>query len=496
MAQRWIVFQKEYRKNNPGTSMQDAGVVWRELKKGVQTSVTIMTLPIEVGEYMSQFLRDHCVAKLQRTTKWTRRITQKRLLALYNTLPTYKEVNVYLRDRIVMPVTTRVDLLNFNMTRSTITQFNGQLILTHWQTNSKSVRVESSYLETVNALIDPTTMLATMYRRKRHSDDEHCVRIVKTYIRNALMCLLPRLVAKEYIDALFAAKERNIHDESTPLIPVPKGDDERNKYVRTIASLKEMCAWIGGVDESTTFVMNDTQLTRRCQKTLFDIFFAYKLLQTRASTLFDHIKVTTKDVLEYIQQQLDVGKPVKVAFYSVVSFPRPDNEKQDELNTSVFVLDMVTKNEGTYTQYKLGEEREMTSHPISGPNMLQHMLRTKTVPGIVDPFTFKALYRSDFLAATPQGWLLSIVGDLLEEFELRPANNLSLTQSDIQEQLLPVGIGSPNMRMLILYTLWSNKSTDLWLYSEKRQHRLTVEKELLVSSRAIRMLFDSYVLLE
>jgi len=492
---KWQAFRQYYATSNPGSNIQAVSIAWREYKEqhGITTKptnntnvevvpmvknvsgviqLTLLGLPLDLVRYLMPFLASQSIARLHRTCKQTKEWTKARLEVLYHSLPTHKEVSFFLQNRMVLPYRTSVELLSKRTEqdwRTTLTLHNGQLALTLM--NQKHVKVRSNYLENnEHVWIDPTTMLAVMYSRKNVTEDrgEYGMSVIREYIQNILMPWLPTVSEDEDIVTLSNTEQKRIK-------PVPTGE-EREVYVEAVKQLITINAWMCNAN----FSVPNQDLMNLVQRILSSIGDLVAVIPNRSLSLCHCMEVTTTSVLEYIRHQL-VRKPIKMAFLSTVDAPNPDNEKQEGFYIKVSMLDMTDMNTGTYTEYILRGD-ETTTYPQDGAKVLANMLKTKQLPGVVDPHTIKMMFRDVVIPTSLQHWLWDTLGHACNNFGIL----LGMDSDNIARTLRRQSINTKTMFSFVLYELWCSKNTKMW---EETRREQIIGKTTIMTAAVVGILY-------
>lgn len=411
---------------------------------------TLANVPREVGEHISSFLPSKSVVTMQRTTKRTKEFTQKQLEEICKEFPTQQEVVNYVKDILlgsfgihflVLPGSLPIGTIEFTLLSE------GGEIKRYSNAIDENADDPPRPTETVNyanvaayctKFVDPPTMNVIMRRRKGCNKmpmyaGDYDVYMVRVYIDTILRPIMRYLLEEKEIDTIFfSPKEVDI--DILPLKPVPIVIEELRIYRLAIMHLHFASNWCiarGYLSPDRDELENNPHDIVRSR-----LKVVYRAYVEAATPGADEV-LTTSNLLEYIQLQLNTNKPVRVAFLSIEEVEEHTNLLKIR---SVYELVLKDANSGTYTRrgyYIVSNETVYESS--SGPEAYQRILSTKLVPGIVDLFTAKAIVQEkgsyerqwyDEIAPTIRG-ALRFVGTSLNfnfGFDL-PTFKLSMSHS-------------------------------------------------------------------
>lgn len=483
----WQSFRRDYAKKNPGTPLTVVANAWREYKDSItrQTNtilretdnkVSLVSLPDDVIQIILFLLSEKDLLKTCLVCRRMYQSCRKRIKSiLTKALPTHREIEAFLRDRVVIQNT---DLYVFDTEKDrirSITIHDG--VITNTITKSNKSRDFDGMLTTKH-LLDPINMLACMFRRKMHVNNDQ-ESVVLEYVQRILIPILLKTITQTQIDALFAIDSitaRNTDKLCKSVCDIVDSNIEIDE--ETLDELNKYIIWIerGSLAEYR-YEKEQTPL----QQALQTIVFAYRSILHRAIGVFNQMKVTTTLVLEHVRERLRVGKRTRVAFFTVNSYP---NSFKDDSKTVVYVLDMENMTTGTFTEYN-NDKRVI----YSGKKVLDRMLRTKEVPGMVDQDTAKLALKGTIPDIPCKITMSNIVSTRLYRFRIHLC--IRTTKEEIKTGITESkdGVCKDVMLEYVMYLLWCNKDDMLWKLSQD-----TTEKEgmLNITTQAILGLYVEY----
>jgi hypothetical protein len=470
-------------------------------------SVLLLTLPLELRLYLSAYLHPSSIAALQRTSRRTKQMTEERLLYLSATLPSPREVLVYLRDGLVRNTPLNVALLPLTVTEGafhlSVRVHRGHYFVyrpvSHVYTAVRSVYQDVSIVGESALLtllsehhVDPTTLLRTLRRRlgcvRRHrltyphTAPAYGMDVVIAYARTVLYPRLSPLVA-----------------DRRRLATIPLERPDRDRKLETLQDA--VFGWARHHDPERVLPTDtDAYLDTALMPCLVECASVEPVLTaTLTSEESPSMEPTTSQVLSYVQERLSQGHGLRMSFYAEALTPTDTSFPESACHEhSTYVLDMEDAGSGTYVRYGAGHLS--TSMEVqSGPEALLRLYGERTLPGTLDPASTKRVIewacqrrieeavrresRLDSLPASANPDMYGLRWTVLEragaqvldgyEWErlLLPALEYlrlslksvrSLTDATIRERVSTDRITPYTSWRLALYCLWCTGNVDAW----------------------------------
>jgi len=444
----WQAFQHEYAKTNKGSTKQQVAQEWRKYKeqhgvtktspKRIEKSpskkspsyanivvkkspkktemhrlagATLTNLPPGVGEMISRLLPDKSIAALQTTSKRTKHITQQRLDELCRELPTSKEIVSHIRELLASPnfavsflrplsedeEELRGAYLSF-FSQNAIFKFRSYKAVHDFMSWNEFYPFRSSLDEFEAPYVDPNTLLNILEKRLGCKKQQYYNMVIE-YTHNVMRPVLQLFLSEEQIASVFQGEQI---PNLVIVVPPFEGVLDRNEYLRRVFRLHFARVWLlntpNNIDMTVTRA-EDVHIPFVIAEQVEGIAGFFRTwLANRLSGMYEHIYVTSSEVIAYIQDKINSKKHARIALYT--------NQPVLHLGAYYSVKEITIQNgrittvERKYSEPFRREDRlivrdtgEIEVEAESGEKDLAMWLKYKSFFGIVDPATALSIIR-------------------------------------------------------------------------------------------------------